>query len=248
MGLIIFHIAGQHHENAVLSAIPVIGVLEPMQLAQVAGTGISRLIVPVALNTHQRLGMGRGIGGIKNGHAHMEFGRRTWIGGGINRAGELQGDVGRGCPVRIVIRCRDPDTGQQVGIVAKHHVTGLGLQVGRAVNNDGGSAFEGIMGNLGKRADADAVIDARVADRVDVVRPRPAAEGRHNPVRIHHADGAGQFAVQVLLHLPGVGGRIIGELVLVDRLGDHHGDRVDRSQHEHADDHGDHHLHQGHAW
>jgi hypothetical protein len=192
--------------------------------------------------------MARGIGGIKNGHAHMEIGGCSWIGGGINRAGELQGDVGRGCPIRIVIRRRDPDTGQQIGIIAKQHITGLGLQVGRAVNDDGCSALGGILGNLGKRADADAVIDARVADRVYVVRPRPAAERGHNPVRIHHADGAGQFAVQVLLHLPGVGGRIIGELVLVDRFGDHHRDRVDRSQHKHAYDHGDHHLHQGHAW
>jgi hypothetical protein len=119
------------------------------------------------------------------------------------------------------------------------------------VNNDGGIALGGIMGNLGKRADADAVINARVADRVYVVRPRTAAECGHNPMRrivLINADGAGKFAVQVLLHLPGVGRRIIGELVLVDRLGDHHRDRVDRSQHEHADEHGDHHLNQGHAW
>jgi hypothetical protein len=83
-----------------------------MQLAQAAGTGIGRLIVPVALNTDEGLGMGRGIGGIKNGHAHMEIGGCGWIGGGINRAGQLQGDVGCGCPVRIVIRRRNPDTAQ----------------------------------------------------------------------------------------------------------------------------------------
>jgi hypothetical protein len=251
---IIFHIPGKHHGVArrVHRAISVVEVLIPSQLAEFAGTGIAGLIASIALNTHESLGMSLGMRGVENTHAHMSLGGSTRIGGVIDRAGKLQGDVGCRRPARIVIRPRDPHPREQIGIIAEQHIAGLGLQLGRAKNRDGGRALVSVNGNLGKRADADSVIDSRVANR-GVNRgeggfTRSAAKYGNNPVRRHHADGAGQFAVKVLLHLPGVGRRIIGQPVLVDRLGDHHHDRVNCRQHKHPDGNGNHQLHQSHAW
>jgi hypothetical protein len=103
---IIFHIPGEHHVLGAGSSISEKGVLIPSQFAQIAGTGIARLVVPVALDADERLGMD----GIKNRHPNMRRRGREGIGGAINRLGERQGDVGRRCPVGIVIGTNDPHT------------------------------------------------------------------------------------------------------------------------------------------
>jgi hypothetical protein len=198
---IIFHIPGQHHVVAVLGPIGVVDVLKPVQLAESASTWIGCLIAPVALNADDRLGLGLGVGGIEDGHTHVGRGRGTWICGGINRTGERQLNIAWYRPGHG----GDSHTRQEVRIIAEQHIAGHRLQIRWAINRDRCGAIAGVRDNLGVRADANAVIDAGVTDRVNSVWPHTTAKGRDNPNRSHHADCAGQFAVEVFLHLSGIG-------------------------------------------